>query len=291
MSTQIILAVRDTNKDQLDVLSDNLDPHWEERGWPSALFETVKDSDDWAYTVYVPEDALEDARGVFADHAPHAAFQREEIPETDWIAETLLNLSPVRAGRFLVHGSHDREAARHAPVAVQIDAGQAFGTGHHGTTAGCLDMLERVLRLDHDSGRPRHALDIGAGSGVLAIAFAKTTGKPATASDIDPVCEIVARGNARINQVDRLVRCITATGMAHSALRPADLVFANILARPLEALARDLCRHVLPGGHVILSGLLPHQRARIVAAYRLQGLVLRHTHIREGWLTLLMRRP
>ncbi len=291
MTEQITLAVRDTPKDKLDALSETLDPHWEERGWPTALFETVQDSDDWAYTVYVPLDALSEAEAVIADHAPDTRFQQEEIPDTDWIAETLQNLSPVRAGRFLVHGSHDSEAARHAPVPVLIDAGQAFGTGHHGTTAGCLDMLERVLRLEHDSGRPRHALDVGAGSGVLAIAFAKATGKPAVASDIDPICETVAGGNARLNKVGGLVRCITATGMNHPAFRPADLVFANILARPLEGLARDLSRHVLPGGHVILSGLLPHQKARIVAAYRVQGMILRRALIRDGWLTLLMHRP
>ncbi len=291
MTSQLILAVRDTPKPQLDALSETLDPHWEERGWPTALFETVQDSDDWAYTVYVPVDALSEAKALIADHAPDARFRQEAIPDTDWIAETLQNLSPVRAGRFLVHGSHDRNAARCAPVSVLIDAGQAFGTGHHGTTAGCLDMLERVLRMEHDSGRPRHALDIGAGSGVLAIAFAKATGKPAIASDIDPVCEIVAGENARINKVGALVRCITATGMNHPAFWPVDLVFANILARPLEGLARALSRHILPGGHVILSGLLPHQRARIVAAYREQGLVFRHAHIRDGWLTLLMHKP
>ncbi|MEL7228749.1 MAG: 50S ribosomal protein L11 methyltransferase, partial [Pseudomonadota bacterium] len=221
------------------------------------------------------------------------AIEREELEDQDWVSQTLTELAPVRAGRFLVHGSHDRDQAHTARIAVEVDAGQAFGTGHHGTTAGCLDMLERCMRQwQGPMGPPRRAMDIGTGSGVLAIALAKACPMPVLATDIDPIATHVARENCRLNGVASNVTCATATGFNNPAFArfgPADLIMANILARPLEALAPAMARNVTGGARVILSGLLPHQQARIVAAYRRQGMVLKHAHIRDGWLTLIMQ--
>ena len=287
---QQIRLIHEATQDACVALADAFDDLCEDRAWPTALFERDADSPVWCYAIYVPEGSEADARALLADHASDAGFVTETLGDVDWIAATLRQLAPVRAGRFLVHGSHDREAARNAPVAVEIDAGQAFGTGHHGTTAGCLDAFERVLRRSF----PSTIIDVGAGSGVLAIAAAKACRVPALASDIDPVAQRVAAQNARSNGVAAFVRSITATGFGHPAFGRfgrADVIFANILARPLEHLARPLAAQLVPGGTAILSGLLPHQRARIVAAYRTQGLVLEKATVREGWLTIAMRKP
>ena len=217
-------------------------------------------------------------------------FTIAELPETDWVAKSLEGLKPVRAGRFLVHGAHDRDRVKPNDIAIEIEAGQAFGTGHHGTTTGCLIAIEREAKTR----TIRNALDVGTGSGVLAIALAKMAKARVLASDIDPVATRVANENVRLNGVAAFVRTLTAAGLSGRAFReraPYDLVVANILAGPLAALAPAIRRHVAPGGTVILSGLLPEQRTRIVAAYRGTGLLLVRSMIVEGWLTLVLRRP
>ena len=228
-----------------------------------------------------------------AERAALARFGRfrvAELPETDWVAKSLEGLKPVRAGRFLIHGAHDRERVKPNDIAIEIEAGQAFGTGHHGTTIGCLIAIEREAKT-----RPiLNALDIGTGSGVLAIALARQAKARVLASDIDPVATRVANENVRLNGVAATVRIVIAAGLngrAFAERAPYDLVVANILAGPLAALAPAIRRHVAPGGTVILSGLLPEQRARIVATYRSTGLVLVRSMIVEGWLTLVLRRP
>lgn len=213
----------------------------------------------------------------------------EEVKEQNWVEKSLATLAPVRAGRFLVHGAHDRHRRHANDVAVEIDAGQAFGTGHHGTTAGCLIALDRLRR------RPRiaSALDVGTGSGVLAIAIAKTWRVPVIATDIDPVAVRVAAGNARINRVAGLVDCVRADGLRHRAIgtRHFDLVVANILAGPLAGLATAIVRHLAPGGTLILSGLLPQQQRWIVATYRDRGVRFRNASVLDGWLTLRFEQP
>ena len=213
----------------------------------------------------MPEQEAQVWDGVIRDRLGHDCFGldlvHEPVADLDWVSQTLQQLSPVSAGRFLVHGSHDRDQAAHRRIAVEIDAGQAFGTGHHGTTAGCLEMLEKCLRESSGQlGLPRRAFDIGTGSGVLAIALAKVVHIPVLATDIDPVAVTTARENCRLNQVANHVRCETANGFHHplfSQFGSVDLLFANILARPLEALARPMAPHLAPGAQVILSGLLP----------------------------------
>jgi ribosomal protein L11 methyltransferase len=260
---------------------------------PVAAFEIDEKTGLWSVSAYVPADEAEIIEKRIAavlerENLPHG-IGREPLDDIDWVAATLSELTPVRSGRFIVHGSHDRHVPRPWQRAMLIDAGLAFGTGHHGTTAGCLDMLGECLKR-RDYG---NVLDLGTGSGVLAIAVAKSLPARVLASDIDPVAVEVARQNVRINGVSARVECITAAGFNNrrfAGRKPFDLVLANILARPLEMLARDLVRHLDRHATVILSGLLPHQQARIVAAYRAQGLRLVKAHHRDGWLTLVLER-
>jgi ribosomal protein L11 methyltransferase len=249
----------------------------------------------WQLSLYLSEENDEAEAATLKELAAAvlgraAAFSVERLPETDWVAESLEGLPPVRAGRFLVHGSHDRNRRRPNDVAIEIEAAQAFGTGHHGTTAGCLMAIDRLVRT-----RPvLNALDIGTGSGVLAIAIARTARAPIIASDIDPVAVRIARENVRLNGVARYVRTVAAGDLARhdfSERAPFDLIVGNILAGPLVALAPAIATRLASGGTVILSGLLPAQRARIVAAYRGKGLALIRSSILDGWLTLTFTRP
>jgi ribosomal protein L11 methyltransferase len=218
-----------------------------------------------------------------------ARFTTEMLPDTDWVAQSLKGLPPVRAGRFLIHGGHDRDACRANDIAIEIEAGQAFGTGHHGTTAGCLLAIDRIGRT-----RPiANALDIGTGSGVLAIAIAKATKAPVLASDIDPLAVRIARDNIRSNGVADRVRAVVAGSLRKHVFRtsqPYDLVVANILAEPLVTLAPQISHLLGPGGTLVLSGLLPGQRTRVVAAYRGRGLPLLRTFVLDGWLTMVFQR-
>jgi ribosomal protein L11 methyltransferase len=212
----------------------------------------------------------------------------DTVEAKDWVKASLADLVPVPAGRFVVHGAHDR--ARIAPnkLGIEIEAALAFGTGHHGTTRGCLLLLDHVLKFRS----PRRVLDLGTGTGVLAIAAAKARHRAVLASDIDAPSVRVARENARLNECGSLVQAIRATGFAapeFAQAGPFDLVLANILANPLRQLAGPMSRHLAPKAFVILSGRLNRQAASVVAAYRARGLVpLRHLRI-EGWSSLLLK--
>ncbi len=274
-------------------LSAILELEFEEEGYPVAAFENPDDDRIWEVSVYVDTEIADDTQlrieKLLEAGGHKAEFQNEELPNIDWVAETLRELAPVRAGRFIVHGSHDRYAPYPHEVAVWIDASVAFGSGHHGTTAGCLDMLDRELKRH----KFRNILDLGTGSGVLAIAAAKATNAKVLASDYDPVATKTAEYNTRRNGVASKVTCITADGFCHPAFKNSgrfDLIIANILARPLQRLAVDVSNHMAVGGTLILSGLLPHQKAPLIASYRLQGLAFLHAHYRDGWLSLVMRK-
>jgi ribosomal protein L11 methyltransferase len=211
----------------------------------------------------------------------------EALPDADWIAAGLDALKPVAAGRFLIHGRHDRGKLPVGRVLIEIDAAQAFGTGHHATTAGCLATLDRLIR----GRRFQNPLDLGTGTGVLAIALAKALRRPVLATDIDPVAARIAAKNAAGNAVAHLVRTEVAAGVGHPAMRaraPFDLIVANILAEPLVKLAPQLAKLLAENGFLVLSGLLLKHRERVVAAYGAQGVRLESARLFDGWSVLVL---
>ncbi len=212
----------------------------------------------------------------------------EVLADADWLALALSGLPPVRAGRFFVYGAHDRGRVPPNAVALRIEAGAAFGTGHHGTTVGCLLAYDALLKRR----RFPRVLDVGAGTGVLAIAAARTGARVALGTDIDPVSVRIAGENAAINRVR--ARFVHASGLADPRVRtggPYALVFANILARPLVGLAQEITRALEPGGRAILSGLLRTQERQVRAAYLNRGFRLERRIRRDAWCSLVLRKP
>lgn len=274
-----------TAPDVLDILSDVFG----EEDIAIATTEVDEKRNIWEASVYIMADEEEVIRerisAGLALSYPALVIEREVIPDVDWIAKSLEGLKPVRAGRFIVHGSHDRDKVRENDIAIEIDAGQAFGTGHHGTTAGCLEVIDKVLRAR----TVRNALDLGTGSGVLAIAVRKVKKIPVLATDIDPVAVQVARENVRRNGIASGIRVETAPGFHSPAFRedgPFDLIIANILAKPLMKMAPELGNHLTAGGSVILSGILAEQRWKVIAAYKGAGMRHLSTIWRNGWVTM-----
>jgi ribosomal protein L11 methyltransferase len=236
-----------------------------------------------AHFAEAPRD--EDIRAI----AGELPFRLEELVQRDWVVESLKGLAPVRAGRFYVHGGHDRDNIPAGVIPIEIEASVAFGTGHHGTTAGCLMALSDVLKRKVQY----PALDLGCGSGVLAIAYALATRLPVLATDIDPIAVRETLSNARKNKAGPLVQARTANGLDHQSIRdgaPYGLILANILARPLEKLAPGLCAMLAADGEIILSGLTNAQERRVAAAYRMHGLCLARRIRLGGWSTLVLNR-
>jgi len=292
-----------------------------------AAFETAEGC--WQVAVHFrdppdPEIVRALVRTAVGDSAAEALVFAS-LPDTDWVAHSLAGLAPVRVGRFFVHGAHDRPRVPANAVGIEIEAAQAFGTGHHGTTAGCLVAIEMLAkgraaairptpgkyRPARSAGRRRgmrggcadarrggrkaalRLLDIGTGSGVLAIAAARRLRCPVVASDIDPRAVSTARANARLNGAASLVRVLHAAGVNAAMIarkRPYRVVLANILLAPLVRLAVPIGRLVAPSGWIVLSGLLPAQANAALAAYRAQRLVLHRRILRGGWVTLLLGR-
>jgi ribosomal protein L11 methyltransferase len=233
------------------------------------------------------EASLRSLVAVAAGDTASRSLSIEPVAATDWVSQSLADLKPVRAGRFLVHGAHDRSKLRVNDIGIEIEAALAFGTGHHGTTRGCLLLLDHVLNVR----QPQRVLDLGTGTGVLAIAAAKALRRRVLASDIDRRAAITARENAWLNGAGNLVEAIWATGFAAEEFRhrgPFDLVLANILANPLKRLATPMRAHLDASATVILSGLLPSQANGVIAAYRANGLILRKRIELEGWTSLLL---
>ncbi|MDP9836815.1 ribosomal protein L11 methyltransferase [Neorhizobium huautlense] len=287
--SEIRLYVSTTEKKAEHIL-DILSFCFGEEDFAVGTTEIDEKKDIWEASVYMMAEDEADVHARIAEalseEFPDAVIEREIIPDIDWIAKSLEGLKPVRAGRFLVHGSHDRDKVRSGDIAIEIDAGQAFGTGHHGTTAGCLETIERVLNAEN----PRNALDLGTGSGVLAIAVRKLRPMiPVLATDIDPVAVRVARENVRRNGIANGIALETAPGFhspAFDRYGPFDLIIANILARPLIKMAPQLVTHLSPGGSVILSGILAEQRWKVISAYSGAGLGHVRTIWRNGWVTI-----
>ena len=219
-----------------------------------------------------------------------AALRFDRLQATDWVKQSLAGLAPVAAGRFLVHGAHDRSRVPPNRIGIEIEAALAFGTGHHGTTRGCLLALDRICKAATLPCALR-ILDVGTGSGVLAIAAARALRKRVLATDIDAGSVRAARDNMRRNRAAGLVTVVLADGVGAQAIRgraPFDLIFANILLGPLKRLATPLRRLTAPGARVVLSGVLPSQANAVIAAYT--PLTLEHRFDIDGWTTLVFRR-
>lgn len=267
------------------------DKTFEEEGAPIGTVEIDEEADVHEISIYFDDTGEDREADVAAALGKEydGRLQREALPDADWMKLVLADLKPVRAGRFVVHGAHDRDAVRAGDISIEIEAGQAFGTGHHGTTAGCLEMIHRIMRRR----RPRNALDLGTGTAVLAIGIARLARIPVLATDIDPVAVSVAFGNIRANGAERFVTPKIAIGMAGEAIRsraPFDLVVANILAGPLMALAPAIRRNLASSGDLVLSGILARQRRAVLAAYRDQRLFHRETIGDGEWVTLRLAR-
>lgn len=269
-----------------------LEVEFEDDGWPLAMTELDDATALQEISLYLDGEVPAVAQRLdrLVETTPGtSSVSVEAVPDIDWVAHALDGLQPVSAGRFMVHGSHDRARLQPHQIGIEIDAGQAFGTGHHGTTSGCLDMMTSVVRRE----RPLNALDLGTGSAVLAIALAKMCRIPVLATDIDPVATAVAQQNISLNGVTRFVRATNANGFLDKRITeaaPFDLIITNILARPLMTLAPEMARNLVSGGSVILSGILDRQRQAVLAAYRNQQFRHVRTTSRDGWVTLHLKR-
>lgn len=271
-----------------------LEAAFEAEGYPVTMEETVAYSGIWSVEVILfdtdPDEALEIVGEVLGDLTLTGARTARVLDDgTNWIALSEEIRKPVASGRFFVHGSHDRHQRPVNTVNIEIDAEMAFGTGHHATTWACLKALDLLFHQR----RFERVLDLGTGSGVLAIAAARVLNRRVLATDIDPVSVVIAKRNAALNGVGAQVEAIVADGMGHGVIRakaPYDLVLANILARPLTKLAAPIGRALAPGGVVVLSGLRTVDEAMVLSAYRMQGLTLQSRIQRDQWLALVLAR-
>lgn len=245
----------------------------------------------WSLDAFCLDEGLaKEAAAIIEREAPSVRATVQKLDDKDWVAVSLAGLPAVEAGRFFVAGAHELARLDGGRIPVWIEAGPAFGTGHHGTTKGCLEALDVELKRR----RPARVLDIGTGSGVLALAAVKTGAGFALGTDLDFESVRIAKENAKNNQTGRRLKLLHARGAGHAMIRahaPYDLVLANILARPLVGLAPEIAKLVRTGCRVILSGLLTHQEPQVRAAYSGRGLVLVGRRRLNGWSTLTYQRP
>ncbi|KND17593.1 50S ribosomal protein L11 methyltransferase [Pannonibacter phragmitetus] len=266
---------------------------YEDDGNPVTVYEFVPDGSVWAVEILMfgmePDEAADELKDRLGADAFAAPVEAEVLEDLNWVEKSLEGLAPVPAGRFLIHGSHDRGTVPAGSIGIEIEAALAFGTGHHATTEGCLREISRLLshwRFDK-------ILDIGTGTGVLAIAAAKLSRQQVIASDIDPVATQTAAENAVLNGVGNFVRTFTAAGVEDRRFAeygPFDLVIANILARPLMQMAKSISARMTGDATLVLSGLRIEDGPRILFAYGTQGFRLVRRFEKNGWITLTLTR-
>ncbi|WP_305986189.1 50S ribosomal protein L11 methyltransferase [Roseibium sp. MMSF_3544] len=274
-------------------IADVLERAFEDEGNPVSIYEATEDGKLWSAEILLFDMEEKEAADLVRDRLGSDAFaaplEAAELPDINWVEKSLEGLKPVRAGRFFVHGGHDREKVPPGAIGLEIEAALAFGTGHHGTTAGCLEEIDRLLSLREYE----NILDLGTGTGVLAIAAALKARQTVLATDIDPVATRTALENARLNGAGHLVRGFTANGVEDRRFGlcgPFDLVIANILARPLMKMAKAIGGRTTQTATLVLSGLRVEDGPRILSAYRCQGFVLDKRREKNGWLTLTLVR-
>jgi ribosomal protein L11 methyltransferase len=277
-----------------DLIVETLDP----AETAAAAFEEKASTASWAATPWLveiyfahqpDEDNIRDLVACAGGEALAKAASFDRISQKDWVAASLEGLSAVRAGRFVVHGSHDRERRRANDVAMEIEAALAFGTGHHGTTRGCLLYMDEILKRR----RPRAVLDIGCGTGVLALGAALVLHESVAAGDMDRDAVAAARTNAVLNGAGPWLRPVLARGAAHPSLNRRghyDLILANILAKPLRMLARSVAPLAAPGADIVLSGLLARDVPGVLTSWAAQGFTLSRRRDLDGWASLWLRR-
>ncbi|AQX18138.1 MULTISPECIES: 50S ribosomal protein L11 methyltransferase [Bartonella] len=263
---------------------------FEEEGYPLALTEIDDKNAIYEISLYVDQKNQKSASQRFSSILaidPHK-INIEILPNIDWVKKSLAELKPVCAGPFFIHGSHERQNIPPNVLPIEIEANQAFGTGHHGTTFGCLEMITKVIQNEN----PKNALDIGTGSGILAIGIAMLKPIVVLAADIDPIAIKVAQQNIRFNGVTDYVTAITITGFSDNKVAsraPFDLIVANILANPLIELAHNMVQALRKGGSIILSGIIEEQHDDVLKAYVKQGLKHIETYSQQGWITLHLK--
>ena len=267
-----------------------LDHAFEDDAFPLAITEIDEANGIYEVSLYVEEAEKNSVLPRFAQvlGVNENKIEIEVLPDIDWVSHSLEGLGPVRAGRFFVHGSHDRDKVKPGDLAIEIDAGQAFGTGHHGTTVGCLELIADVM--EHE--KPQNALDLGTGSGILAIGIALIKPIRILATDIDPIAIKVAKENFALNGVAKTITAITATGLDDEEIKkrvPFDLIVANILANPLIELAPQMVPALKKGGSIVLSGILEEQHDRVVKAFEAAGAKYIKTLHHEGWVAIHLK--
>ena len=254
------------------------------------VFEVEDGSGLWEVGAYYLERPDDIALSLLAAAHDARPFAVSEIPEKDWVTEVRRELTPVHAGRFVVYGGHDRDVVPSQKIGLEIEAAMAFGTGHHGTTQGCLMAFDALLQKGMVA---RNAADIGAGTAVLAMAAAKVLSGTFVASDIDPIATETAKANIAANGLRGRVQCLTSVGFRHTELHkraPYDLVFANILAGPLKKLAPEMAEHTTSHSVLILSGILNRQAQSVVNTYEGFGFSVIERRVIGEWTTLTLRK-
>ncbi|WP_455476679.1 50S ribosomal protein L11 methyltransferase [Bartonella sp. B41] len=263
---------------------------FEEEGYPLAITEVDEKNAIYELSLYVDSKNQESSSRYFAYvlAVNSDKIGVEILPDIDWVKRSLEGLKPVRCGAFFLHGNHNKDDIPPDVLPIEIEASQAFGTGHHGTTSGCLEMITKVMQSEN----PQNALDLGTGSGVLAIGIAMLKPISVLASDIDPIAIQVAQHNIQLNGMKKYITAVTATSFDNDKIiscSPFDLIVANILANPLIELAQEMIQMLQKGGSLILSGILEEQHAHVLETYVKQGLKHIETYYRQGWAVIHLK--